>query len=482
MTGPRNHDRIEHGRAREDLRRSCWLPGGGGPGRASSGIAPRRRGAAVTALSLAPAAPRGLALRWRTLEWWGCGGALMLQTGVLFPLLMAGDGEGLSDAAMARLRLLALPGYLVTLVLLAHRPGRSLLALRRTLLLSVLALLPFVSVLWSVSPSISLRRAVGLLLSLLLAYLIATRFTPRQLLVLVGAVLGACMALSLALVVVQPGLAWMPSGDGLRGAFLHKNVLGWYAALATFVGAVMASDRASGRRGLGLALFLASLACLIASQSATALLVALSAPGLAWFYAALARRRGLGRTLLVLVVVQLVALLLLSLHAFLGPLLEALDKDPTLTGRVPLWALVDAQIGHGLVLGFGYGAFWTPVNPEAWRIWGEIGWMAPHAHNGYRDTLLSFGIGGAAIFAVVLAGALWRGARLQIRAPGEGWLWLNVWFGMFLVMNLTESLFLVPNAFLFTLFAAAIVMVSIPARAPGPQRYPSASPGIHQAE
>ena len=412
----------------------------------------------------------GLALRWRTLEWWGAGIALILQTGVVAPLLMSGGGDGLDEAAMAKLRLLAVPSYLITLALMAHRPGRSLLALRRNLLLAALALLPFVSVLWSVSPSITMRRAVGLLLSLLLAYLLATRFTPRQLLLLIGAVLGACMALSLGFAAARPGLAWMPSGDGLRGAFLHKNVLGWYAALATFVGAAMALDRTLGHRRAGLALFVVGLGCILASQSATALLVVLSVPGLAWFYAALARRRGLGRVLLVLAVLQIAAVLLFSLYAFLGPILEALDRDPTLTGRVPLWALVDAQIARHMALGVGYGAFWTPSNPEAWRIWGELGWMAPHSHNGYRETLLGFGVGGTAIFAVVVARALWCGAGLQVRAPGEGWLWLNVWIAVFLVMNLTESLFLLPNSFLFTLFATAIVMVSVRARAPDPPR------------
>ena len=459
--GVKHEDRIAHEAPRGDRGRAQGRTGrlrGGSAGRA---MAVR----ALTAGPALPAAARGV-LRWRTVEWWGAGAALLLQTGVVFPLLMSGGGEGLSDEAMARLRLLALPGYAVTLVLLMHRPGRGLLALRRSPLLVVLALLPFASVLWSVSPTISLRRAVGLALSLLLAYLLATRFTPRQLLLLVGLVLGACMALSLAFAAGAPGLAWMPSGEGLRGAFLHKNVLGWYAALAAFVGAVMARDRALGRRPLGVALCLAGLACLLASRSATALLVTLSMIALAWFHLALAPRRGLGRVLTLLVGLQLAALLLLGLQALLPPVLEAVGRDPTLTGRVPLWALVDEQIALHPGVGFGYGAFWTQANPEAWRIWGEIGWMAPHAHSGYRDGLLGFGVLGMAVFALIVLRALRQGARLQRRAPGEGWLWLNVWVGVFLVMNLTESLFLVPNSFLFTLFATAIVMFSVRPQAP----------------
>ncbi|MGO7785777.1 O-antigen ligase family protein, partial [Rhizobium ruizarguesonis] len=72
--------------------------------------------------------------------------------------------------------------------------------------------------------------------------------------------------------------------------------------------------------------------------------------------------------------------------------LEALGKDATLTGRVPLWELVDLEISDRWMFGYGYQAFWTVANPEATRIWLKIGWASPHAHNGYRDILLSFGI------------------------------------------------------------------------------------------
>ena len=55
------------------------------------------------------------------------------------------------------------------------------LAVSRSLPLAVLLLLPFASVLWSISGSISLRRAIALLASMALAYVLAIRFTPRQL-------------------------------------------------------------------------------------------------------------------------------------------------------------------------------------------------------------------------------------------------------------------------------------------------------------
>jgi exopolysaccharide production protein ExoQ len=141
--------------------------------------------------------------------------------------------------------------------------------------------------------------------------------------------------------------------------------------------------------------------------------------------------------------------------------LEALGKDATLTGRVPLWELVDTKISHHLLLGFGYQAFWTDGNPQAWAIWSKIQWMAPHAHNGYRDILLSFGLSGMALFVLVVVPAIRRGASLQCRAPDDGWLWLNVLMIMVMVMNLTESIFLLQNDTIFILFTSAIIMFSL---------------------
>lgn len=87
--------------------------------------------------------------------------------------------------------------------------------------------------------------------------------------------------------------------------------------------------------------------------------------------------------------------------------------------------------------------------------------MAPHAHNGYRDTMLSFGIIGTPFFVLLLLRAVHQGAILQCRDPQYGWLWLNVFTVMVLVMNLTESIFLVQNDAIFILFSTAIIMFSL---------------------
>jgi exopolysaccharide production protein ExoQ len=402
-----------------------------------------------------------MTVSWRTIEWWGAAIALFLQTGAVFPLMMAAPDGSIDDAAKAKLRFLSLPVYAFACLILSRNFRQLLVALARNMQFNLLLAVPFISVLWSVSPSTTLRRAIGLLFSLLLAYALAIRFTPRQLLLLVIASVGTCGVLSLVLLGLSPSLARMPAEDALRGIFVHKNSLGWYAGILVMVAAAAVIDGTLGMRRIGLMSLVVGLVCLAGSGSMTATMAAVAAGILFWFYSVLPKSHGIRRAVFVLVFVEIVILLLLSLQEFLVPVLDALGKDATLTGRVPLWRLVDQEIAHHLLLGFGYQAFWTEANPEAWAIWSQIHWMAPHAHNGFRDTLLSFGIVGTSLFAFVLLRALYQGARLQCRAPQDGWLWLNVLIVMVMVMNLTESIFLIQNDTIFILFCTAIIMFSL---------------------
>ncbi len=366
------------------------------------------------------------------------------------------------------LQAMAVPVYLVTLLLLARHPSQMLAAMRRNLLLALLLAVPFVTVLWSITPSVTLRRAIGLALSILLAYLIAIRFTPRQFLVLMVLLLGACMVLSLLFAVALPGWAYMPEGHNLRGIFIHKNVLGWYAAIAILASSALAADRDAGLRRPAIIVLIASLGCLVLSQSTTGLVTAAAAGFFAAFYAALARLRGAGRIVLILGGVLAVVVALFAADLLLGALLEGTDKDDSLTGRVPLWALVDEAIWRRLLLGYGYQAFWTEGNGEAWTIWTRVGWMAPHAHNGYRDSMLSFGIVGTLLLCAVILRAIRGGALLHCRYPREQWLWLNVLICVYLLMNLTESTLMTQNSLLFIAFTTAILMISLRRQDPPP--------------
>lgn len=402
-----------------------------------------------------------MVFRWRTIEWCGVILALFLQTGAIVPLLFSDPNDPIG-------RLILLLAYAVTIVLLVRHVPQLVLLLRRNAVFFSLHLLPFLSMLWSISPSLTLRRAIALLLSAALSWLLAIRFTPDQILLLIAAVLLPSMLLSVAAIFVLPSIALMPdSMDAWRGVFVHKNVLGWHASVATLAAAFVIA-RELLPRPLGIVMLLSGLFCLAASASMTSILSIIVAAGLTVFYVRLARAAGAGRLLFIVLFMQFAAALAILMSEFFVPTLEGLGKDATLTGRIPLWRLEDAAIFERLLTGYGYSAFWSDGSSLAWYIRGEIGWGAPNAHNGYREVLLGTGLVGLVPLIFVVVRGLGQGGALLLSCRDEGWLWLNVYAGMFLVMNLTESILFTPYSLHFIIYSTALCMFGL--RAPQSQR------------
>jgi O-antigen ligase len=95
----------------------------------------------------------------------------------------------------------------------------------------------------------------------------------------------------------------------------------------------------------------------------------------------------------------------------LDSLLELIGKDPTMTGRTDIWGYVVPYIYQRPLLGWGYAAFWSTLNPAAWEIANALRWYSPEAHNGLLEILLSGGLVGAVWFLY-----LWvRTVRLSLR-------------------------------------------------------------------
>ena len=369
---------------------------------------------------------------------------LVILSGALLPL-MAASGGALDDRARGLLRLGVLPIYATTLILALRHADAVARSLLRSAPLLALVALQFATVLWSISPGTSLRRAVALAMTLILSHVLAVVFTPRQLLWLVASALGACMVASLAMMALSPSLAFVPGDGALRGIYLNKNVFGWSAGIATVAGVMLACDRGGDRRRQGAVIAGLGAVCLGLSQSSTSLVAAAAALVVAGFFVALGRARGLGRALMLVSFIVAAGMMLAFLGLLLVPLLDALGKDATLTGRVPMWQLIDARIAERLWLGHGYQAFWTPGSDPAWTIWSQIGWHSPHAHNGYRDILLGSGVAGLVLAAWTMQRTLRHAARLSLLRPTQGWLWPNAFLAQVLVLNLTESTLVAQN-------------------------------------
>jgi exopolysaccharide production protein ExoQ len=280
----------------------------------------------------------------------------------------------------------------------------------------------FASMLWSPDPDFTLRKSVALTGTVLFGFLVATVLNTQDAVRLLGRVLSLTILLSVVCVFLFPHYGVHNAADQFesalvgdwRGVFSHRTALGHVAgltmALLIFSGSLIWSSSII-RYGI----VVLSVACIIEAGSGGGFLTAAIVPSGLLVMQALIRlkpaRRG---TVLVLLLVAIVPLMLFA-PILLTTLLSVLNKQPDLTGRVPLWdALLVLAQEHPL-LGYGYAAgFVYEVQP---RVLAATGYAYAHCHNGYLEVLMAFGYLGLGICFAVIIWLLRATGRLVVAPP-----------------------------------------------------------------
>ena len=123
----------------------------------------------------------------------------------------------------------------------------------------------------------------------------------------------------------------------------------------------------------------------------------------------------------------------------LGNLTSALDRDITLTGRVPLWQVLIPMVQENALLGRGYDAFWLGWGSPAQEVWNQEQWLPPHGHNEFLDVALTLGVGGLAIYVALLIRTTIRATRYIRDIPHVFGLWPLTYLAFFVSATVTES-------------------------------------------
>jgi exopolysaccharide production protein ExoQ len=157
--------------------------------------------------------------------------------------------------------------------------------------------------------------------------------------------------------------------------------------------------------------------------------------------------------------------------------LKTFNKDTTLTGRTVLWDYADRLIASHFWLGYGAGAFWHWLNPDAWTLWRMMG-VAPMSgfnfHNTFRETLIGTGAIGLALYLATY-GFLYVRTGWRALVSGDPLLAIGVGFITYFVVRMP-----VESTGIGALAIDSIILLmflSVSAR-PGsaPVRTPSRSP------
>lgn len=321
---------------------------------------------------------------------------LQLSAKASIPYISGGDGtKNYADGSIVN-QAIWLGIYLITFCLVAVRWKQFIRVATADKLLLLLLAIAVLSIVWSVDPKVTLRREIGLLGSTFFAMYLATRYSPSELLRLLGWTLGMGALLSLVSGVVLPSYGIM-GGRFWRGIYIHKNAMGRMMAMCAIILLLLTFSNRKYRwlTGIGVGL---SVGLLLLSQSKGALIVFISLLALLPLYNALRWNYTIAVPFsIVVIIVSAIGLTWLVSES--ETVLGSLGKDATLTGRTDIWAAALDMINQRPVFGYGYGAFWLGLESEySAYVWNYAGWEVPNAHNGFIDLTLDLGYLGISVF------------------------------------------------------------------------------------
>ncbi|BBD99721.1 O-antigen ligase family protein [Sphingobium amiense] len=306
------------------------------------------------------------------------------------------------------------------------------------LIAPILAFLGWIwaSVLWSDSFATTLNSAASLTMLILAGFLIGVRLpAPYAAKALMGsAFLMAIASLAVSLTMPTYGVhqatdaAQSVHAGAWRGVYLHKNHFGQLCG--SYLAAVLCCGRQIIRPFAKWTLAAVLVFLIVRSTSASAIvLVPLSLSLTCYIVVFNPMEKAFGT------VAALAGGLITTLSFSL--VLQALGRDPTLSGRTNIWESAFDFISRSPVYGYGYnsssyGGFVLELN----RLTGLA-----DPHDGYIDLTLGTGAIGLTLFliTVIACGMIARGVYRSGGAYGNAALVMNAMINGFLISTITEA-------------------------------------------
>jgi O-antigen ligase len=290
--------------------------------------------------------------------------------------------------------------YGTFLVLFSKRIRSSYKLLASSLpLLALLALCCF-SATWSGDPSLTIRRSAMLVATTLTALMVGKEFDLKSLVRLVNWAFLIHIALVLVLLAVAPSFVLDHTHLGeFKGLSGHKNLFGiqmGIAALCFLYSSPLPRYRWARMPLCGIALVL-----MVASGSAGSIIATVCGFSLLPLWR-LFRLNAKIRYPTLITAFFVMAFVTMEAVEHIEYFLALFSKNSTFSGRTQLWILVLAAISQHPFIGVGFDSFWEGLKGGSLNVIAGAGWFVPHAHNGYLDLLLSLGLLGAVVFAIVL--------------------------------------------------------------------------------
>lgn len=335
---------------------------------------------------------------------------------------------------------LPLHGSLLLMVALAVViwPGATMTAIRGNKRWYALAIWCLTSALWSADPGTSAQSSIYIICGLTAAVLVRRALSIEEITRVLASVGIAVCAVSIAMAIVVPGYGLMttPKFAGqLRGIYNHKNLLA--AFTMTYIVWFYGYRRAGYKIRKTLVVNVLLLAVvLVWAWSVTSMVTVLIVIALCEIvrYITFLSRSVVVRGLMLLVLLLGSAL---SISSVMSLVLDAFDKDVTLSGRTYIWAAYIDLIEKNPWLGVGYNA---AVDSE--RLKSILNWdallNAPSPHNSFLQLAVGAGLIATTFLVLVLLKELIETVRRIMHGDTAAYLNLSVLLG-YILLSLMEG-------------------------------------------
>jgi exopolysaccharide production protein ExoQ len=261
------------------------------------------------------------------------------------------------------------------------------------------------------------------------------------------------------LILPQYGIMTAKHDGAWRGLFVHKNSFGGFLALISiflFVESFAIKSSLATKM-----IFILAVLMVVLSKSATAIVALIFCFSTFFFLLYLTQFKQKSNRLLLLVLYFLAALIIyLIVSSNIDSILMMLGKDPTLSGRSELWAVLLELSIERPTFGYGLGYFHRPE--VMYQFTSAFGWAAKSTHSSYVDLILGIGYVGTCLFAFIVGKLLFSAIMSRANNLYERKVIaaaLSCVFGV-LVVAASSSGVMLGNSVTWVLFVALLCLVS----------------------
>ena len=271
--------------------------------------------------------------------------------------------------------------------------------------LKYLLLWCWLSLIWSIEPSIAVRRLVLTCVVIWTVFLIVDRLRFDRTVAVLQWVTSAFLLANFAAVLLAPdvGIHQMadPFDPGLvgdwRGVLVQKNFAGAVCAIAVLLFVLGGQGVNPLWRWL---MVVGNLVFLWGTSSKTSMAILGVSLVAGWMFL---RHDPRYRGFAILALAAIATTIAVLVQIYWAEITAPFDNQDALTGRVQIWPALFAYAQDHWLFGAGYGSFWNVGDDSPIFRYGK-GWVTElgNAHSGYMDVLVQLGVIGLALTVAAL--------------------------------------------------------------------------------